>query len=173
MPTRNAARPSPFDLGRDAVLDSRNRAGQLLVGLKESANGLEDLEARRCTNVTRAVRCLKDTLATIAGGPSAQARVEDMVMATPEATAHRRVAILALKARPSVRRLQIGSMRTIPVSSACSNGGADSFSRGQYSDAVLNELESQNDQQVEGIMGKVKVLKDVSAPTPIFEGKKS
>lgn len=34
--------------------------------------------------------------------------------------------------------------------------------RGQYSDAVLNELESQNDQQVEGIMGKVKLLKDVS-----------
>ncbi|OTA76128.1 hypothetical protein M434DRAFT_38918 [Hypoxylon sp. CO27-5] len=33
---------------------------------------------------------------------------------------------------------------------------------GQYSDAVLNELESQNDQQVEGILGKVKVLKDVS-----------
>ena len=34
-------------------------------------------------------------------------------------------------------------------------------SRGQYSDAVLNELESQNDEQVEGIMGKVKILKDV------------
>lgn len=34
--------------------------------------------------------------------------------------------------------------------------------RGQYSDAVLNELESQNDAQVEGILGKVKVLKDVS-----------
>ena len=34
--------------------------------------------------------------------------------------------------------------------------------RGQYSDAVLNELESQNDQQVEGILGKVKVLKEVS-----------
>jgi hypothetical protein len=38
------------------------------------------------------------------------------------------------------------------------------ISRGQYSDAVLNELESQNDQQVEGILGKVKVLKDVSGP---------
>jgi blocked-early-in-transport protein 1 len=34
--------------------------------------------------------------------------------------------------------------------------------RGQYSDAVLNELESQNDEQVEGIMGKVRQLKDVS-----------
>lgn len=33
--------------------------------------------------------------------------------------------------------------------------------RGQYSDAVLNELESQNDAQVEGILGKVRVLKDV------------
>ncbi|EWY80185.1 hypothetical protein IWW34DRAFT_799248 [Fusarium oxysporum f. sp. albedinis] len=34
--------------------------------------------------------------------------------------------------------------------------------RGQYSDAVLNELESQNDAQVEGILGKVKVLKDMT-----------
>ena len=33
--------------------------------------------------------------------------------------------------------------------------------RGQYSDAVLNELESQNDQHVEGILGKVRLLKDV------------
>lgn len=36
--------------------------------------------------------------------------------------------------------------------------------RGQYSDAVLNELESQNDAQVAGILGKVRVLKDVSCP---------
>lgn len=36
--------------------------------------------------------------------------------------------------------------------------------KGQYSDVVLNELESQNDAQVEGILGKVKVLKDVSCP---------
>lgn len=36
--------------------------------------------------------------------------------------------------------------------------------RGQYSDAVLNELESQNDSHVEGILGKVRVLKDVSLP---------
>ncbi|KAK4216238.1 hypothetical protein QBC37DRAFT_417190 [Rhypophila decipiens] len=34
--------------------------------------------------------------------------------------------------------------------------------KGQYSDAVLNELESQNDSQVEGILGKVKVLKDMT-----------
>jgi hypothetical protein len=33
--------------------------------------------------------------------------------------------------------------------------------KGQYSDAVLNELESQNDSHVEGILGKVKILKDV------------
>jgi len=35
-------------------------------------------------------------------------------------------------------------------------------SKGQYSDATLNELESQNDGQVEGIMGKVKQLKDMT-----------
>lgn len=46
-------------------------------------------------------------------------------------------------------------------------GGAGGFRpatpnrKGQYSDAVLNELESQNDAQVEGILGKVRVLKDV------------
>ncbi|CZT42177.1 related to ER-Golgi SNARE complex subunit BET1 protein [Rhynchosporium secalis] len=34
--------------------------------------------------------------------------------------------------------------------------------RGQYSDAVLNELESQNDGQVEGILGKVRQLKDMT-----------
>lgn len=38
--------------------------------------------------------------------------------------------------------------------------------RGQYSDAVLNELESQNDGEVEGIMGKVRQLKDVRFPCP-------
>lgn len=37
--------------------------------------------------------------------------------------------------------------------------------RGQYSDATLNELESQNDGEVEGIMGKVRQLKDVRAYT--------
>jgi len=35
-------------------------------------------------------------------------------------------------------------------------------SRGQYSDATLNELESQNDGHVEGILGKVKQLKDMT-----------
>ena len=33
--------------------------------------------------------------------------------------------------------------------------------RGQYSDAVLSELESQNDEQVEGMSGRVKMLKEV------------
>ncbi|KAI6781341.1 Protein transport protein-like protein [Emericellopsis cladophorae] len=35
--------------------------------------------------------------------------------------------------------------------------------KGQYSDAVLNELESQNDSQVAGILGKVRVLKDMTS----------
>ncbi|OAA67849.1 snare complex subunit [Niveomyces insectorum RCEF 264] len=45
------------------------------------------------------------------------------------------------------------------------NGGfraATPNRKGQYSDAVLNELESQNDQQIEGILGKVRVLKDMT-----------
>ncbi|KAK7427559.1 protein transport protein bet1 [Neonectria magnoliae] len=47
-------------------------------------------------------------------------------------------------------------------------GGPDKFRpatpnrRGQYSDAVLSELESQNDAHVEGILGKVKVLKSMT-----------
>lgn len=43
--------------------------------------------------------------------------------------------------------------------------------RGQYSDAVLSELENQNDQHIEGISAKVKMLKDVCPlflPSPIF-----
>ncbi|KAI9775080.1 MAG: protein transport protein bet1 [Geoglossum umbratile] len=35
-------------------------------------------------------------------------------------------------------------------------------SRGQYSDAVLSELESQNDTQLEGMSAKVKMLKDIT-----------
>jgi len=39
--------------------------------------------------------------------------------------------------------------------------------RGQYSDAVLSELEGQNDVQLEGMSAKVKMLKDVcSLPFP-------
>lgn len=33
--------------------------------------------------------------------------------------------------------------------------------RGQYSDAVLSELENQNDEQLEGMSARVKMLKDV------------
>ena len=36
--------------------------------------------------------------------------------------------------------------------------------RGQYSDAVLSELESQNDSELEGMSAKVKMLKDVRPP---------
>ncbi len=36
--------------------------------------------------------------------------------------------------------------------------------RGQYSDAVLSELESQNDNELEGMSAKVKMLKDVRRP---------
>jgi len=46
-------------------------------------------------------------------------------------------------------------------------GMLTSDARGQYSDAVLNELESQNDQQVDGILGKVKILKDVRRHLPV------
>ncbi|KAF2146081.1 uncharacterized protein K452DRAFT_220236, partial [Aplosporella prunicola CBS 121167] len=34
--------------------------------------------------------------------------------------------------------------------------------RGQYSDAVLSELESQNDEQMEGMSAKVRMLKDIT-----------
>lgn len=37
--------------------------------------------------------------------------------------------------------------------------------RGQYSDAVLSELENQNESQIEGMSAKVKMLKDVK-PSP-------
>lgn len=42
------------------------------------------------------------------------------------------------------------------------------FHRGQYSDAVLSELENQNDAQIEGMSAKVKMLKDVRLPSSIF-----
>lgn len=44
--------------------------------------------------------------------------------------------------------------------------GVPTAHRGQYSDAVLSELENQNDAEVEGISAKVKMLKDVSYPLP-------
>lgn len=36
--------------------------------------------------------------------------------------------------------------------------------RGQYSDAVLSELENQNDTEIQGLSGKVRMLKDVHMP---------
>lgn len=45
------------------------------------------------------------------------------------------------------------------------NGGYRSATpneRGQYSDAVLSELENQNDRHLEGISAKVKMLKDIT-----------
>ncbi|EMR71778.1 putative er-golgi snare complex subunit protein [Eutypa lata UCREL1] len=65
-----------------------------------------------------------------------------------------------------------GSSNGTPVGGSGSGGhlGVDSRNyrpatpnkRGQYSDAVLNELESQNDQHVDGILGKVKILKEMT-----------
>ena len=40
--------------------------------------------------------------------------------------------------------------------------------RGQYSDAVLSELENQNEQHLEGISAKVRMLKDVRFFRPPF-----
>ncbi|MCJ1481494.1 protein transport protein bet1 [Schaereria dolodes] len=45
------------------------------------------------------------------------------------------------------------------------NGGfrpATPNSRGQYSDSVISELESQNDSEIEGMSAKVKMLKDIT-----------
>jgi len=77
------------------------------------------------------------------------------------------------------KRFKVTSTSLSPSSSSSSSNGlgqdlnalgngrpgfrpATPNSRGQYSDAVLNELESQNDGQVEGILGKVKMLKDMT-----------
>lgn len=49
------------------------------------------------------------------------------------------------------------------------NGSPNSYmsatpnSKGQYSDAVLSQLESQNDDHIEGLTAKVKILKDVAS----------
>ena len=42
------------------------------------------------------------------------------------------------------------------------------YYRGQYSDAVLSELENQNDNELEGISAKVKMLKNVRLPIPFL-----
>ena len=41
-------------------------------------------------------------------------------------------------------------------------------SRGQYSASVMEELESQNDAQVEGLSAKVKMLKEVCFFPPVL-----
>ncbi|KAI9792295.1 MAG: protein transport protein bet1 [Peltula sp. TS41687] len=56
-----------------------------------------------------------------------------------------------------------GGMGMGTAAAAGGGGGyrpATPNSRGQYSDAVLSSLESQNDAQIEGLSGKVKMLKD-------------
>lgn len=65
-----------------------------------------------------------------------------------------------------------GSAAT-PYGDGAANGGASKLrsatpnQRGQYSDAVLSELESQNDEQMEGMSAKVKMLKQVSRRSQI------
>jgi len=62
------------------------------------------------------------------------------------------------------------SFSAYPTTSANGNGSAQSHgfrpatpnAKGQYSDAVLSELESQNDEQVQGMIGKVLRLKDLT-----------
>lgn len=46
--------------------------------------------------------------------------------------------------------------------SAAGYRGATPNAKGHYSDAVLSHLESQNDEEVEGISAKVKMLKDIT-----------
>ncbi|KAK0387987.1 hypothetical protein NLU13_4231 [Sarocladium strictum] len=58
-----------------------------------------------------------------------------------------------------------GGSSHLGVDGASRQGGyrpATPNRRGQYSDAVLAELESQNDAHVEGILGKVRTLKDMT-----------
>ena len=64
------------------------------------------------------------------------------------------------------------SRKGVPGCLQGSSGGGEAdicsnSCRGQYSDAVLSELENQNDAEVEGISAKVKMLKDVRPPLPI------
>lgn len=58
-----------------------------------------------------------------------------------------------------------GSANPYAQSGPAANGpkfrSATPNAKGQYSDALLNELESQNDQEVEGMSAKVQMLKQV------------
>lgn len=60
-----------------------------------------------------------------------------------------------------VRRRIKGRSRRSKTDVVSNGSGVLICGRGQYSDAVLDELESQNDSQVEGILGKVQLLKNV------------
>jgi blocked early in transport 1 len=58
-----------------------------------------------------------------------------------------------------------GAFSAYPGNAPSQPGGfraATPNSKGHYSEAVLSELESQNDEQVEGISAKVKMLKDIT-----------
>ncbi|CRG83201.1 hypothetical protein PISL3812_00551 [Talaromyces islandicus] len=81
------------------------------------------------------------------------------------------------RSRPSSRQQPIAGYGAYPgaggdSSYGSNNGGlapggagyraATPNSRGHYSDAVLSELESQNDNEVEGITAKVKALKELT-----------
>lgn len=56
-----------------------------------------------------------------------------------------------------------GAFSAYPGGAAAGFRSATPNSRGQYSDATLAAMESQTDEQMEGMMGKVKMLKDVRA----------
>lgn len=57
-----------------------------------------------------------------------------------------------------------GLMRSSPPPNPLEDLGVKVFlsRRGQYSDAVLSELENQNDAQIQGMSAKVKMLKDIT-----------
>lgn len=88
----------------------------------------------------------------------------------PPGRRRRRAGVPACDAKSKVSAFVLGGARA----RACVRANTSAWSRlllvltahhlhtrGQYSDATLNELESQNDGQVEGILGKVRILKDV------------
>ncbi|KAK4459953.1 hypothetical protein QBC42DRAFT_289024 [Cladorrhinum samala] len=69
--------------------------------------------------------------------------------------------------QPPAASNNVGSSNStyLGIGEGSSRGGfrpATPNRKGQYSDAVLNELESQNDEQVDGILGKVRLLKDMT-----------
>ncbi|KAI9725503.1 MAG: protein transport protein bet1 [Chrysothrix sp. TS-e1954] len=63
---------------------------------------------------------------------------------------------------PGSRSTSNPSVGAYPTGGGSTMRTATPNKRGQYSDAVLNELESQNEEQLEGMSAKVRMLKDVS-----------